>query len=53
MRTLLLIIVMLSSALVVNAEISLSRVNGCLCEGDPTQAFELIATGTAGPFTFE
>ena len=37
------------------AEISVSLADSvsCVCEGNPQQAFEVIATGSAGPFTFE
>ena len=37
------------------AEISVSLADSvtCVCEGNPQQAFAVIATGSAGPFTFE
>jgi len=38
-----------------HAEISVSLADSvsCVCEGNPQQAFEVVATGSAGPFTFE
>ena len=39
----------------VHAEISVILTENitCVCPGNPQQAFEVTATGTAGPFTFE
>ncbi len=53
MRTLLFTIVTLLSISQASAKISLTRVNDCICEGEPIQAFELIVEGNAGPFTIE
>ncbi len=37
----------------IHAEISITNLVDCVCEDQATQAFFVVATGTAGPFTFE
>lgn len=45
-------IVFLISFFSVQAELSITNLVDCVCEGSPQQAFNLVANGTAGPFTF-
>ncbi|NUQ25039.1 MAG: SprB repeat-containing protein [Saprospiraceae bacterium] len=35
-----------------HAAIEIQNIESCICPGHPSQPFEVIATGTAGPFTF-
>jgi hypothetical protein len=35
-----------------HAAIEIQSIESCICPGHPSQPFEVIATGTAGPFTF-
>lgn len=44
---------LLFSLLSSRAEISVMPVVECVCEGNPQQAFSVVAQGSAGPFNFE
>lgn len=35
-----------------HAAIEIQNIESCICPGHPGRPFEVIATGTAGPFTF-
>lgn len=53
MKNILLSVFFLCMACSLHAEISLNLLVDCVCTNQPRQAFELTATGTAGPFTFK
>ncbi|MCB9275922.1 MAG: SprB repeat-containing protein [Lewinellaceae bacterium] len=45
-------VLLLSTAFILNAEVTITPLIPCLCEGQPQQAFEVQADGSAGPFSF-
>ena len=49
----IIIIILLLAYCDLRGEISINPQLDCLCGNTPTQAFQLVADGSAGPFTFE
>ena len=52
MKHLLTLALFLSAMPFSQAEITITPLIPCLCEGQPQQAFEVQADGSAGPFRF-
>ncbi|HMQ50089.1 MAG TPA: T9SS type A sorting domain-containing protein [Saprospiraceae bacterium] len=52
MKKLSATLIMIAAASMLHATISITPIVDCICEGNPQQAFEIVAEGTAGPFSF-